>query len=92
MIYRLAYPVEVAGRTISELTLTPKARAFKGFKMRAAADGSTDWEPYAAAEVAIRMAGESTPVLDALHPYDVSELGKLAMSFFASGPLTGKTA
>lgn len=90
--YALKVPVQLGDETISELTLTPVAKAFKGFKQKIAADGSTmEFDAYEAAACAVRMSGQPPALLDKLHPSDMMALGGLAISFFASGQGTGST-
>lgn len=87
--YTLEYPVQFGSELVTELTLTPSAGAFRGFKMTAdAAGGRIDFDPHAAAVVGVRMAGRPDVFADKLDPSDMMALGGLAQSFFASGRQT----
>lgn len=89
--YKLKTPVTLAGVEIKEITLTPKAVAFKGFKQKVYPDGSVEFDNYAAAACAVRMSGHPDALLENLHPTDMTELSTLAMSFFVNGQATGTT-
>lgn len=90
--YTLQYPIEIGGKEISDMTLTPVAEAFKGFKQKVYPDGSVEMDYQAAAAVAVRMTGYPVDaVMKKLDPADMVALGMLAQSFFVSGPPTGKT-
>lgn len=86
--YVLEYPVQFGAELVTELTLTPSAGAFRGFKMVADASGKAEIDPHAAAVVAVRMAGRPDIFADKLDPSDMIALGGLAQGFFASGRKT----
>lgn len=86
--YTLEYPVQFGSELVTELTLTPSAGAFRGFKQSAAADGTIQVDYHASAVVAIRMAGRPDVFVDKLDPADMVALSGLAQSFFASGRQT----
>lgn len=87
--YTLEYPVQFGSELVTELTLTPTAGAFRGF--RQAVDqttGKVELDYHAAAVVAVRMAGRPDVFADKLDPSDMLALGGLAQSFFVSGRQT----
>lgn len=86
--YVLEYPVQFGSELVTELTLTPTAGAFRGFKQTAAPDGSVELDYYAAAVVAVKMAGKPDLFANHLDPADMVALGGIAQSFFASGRQT----
>lgn len=89
--YPLKYPVMLGNEEVKELTLTPVARAFKGFKQKVSGDGGVEFDSYEAAACAIRMTGHPPALLEKLHPEDMMALGGLALGFLAPGQPTGKT-
>lgn len=87
--YTLEYPVQFGKELVTELTLTPSAGAFRGFKQTAATNGTMlEVDYHAGALVAVRMAGRPDVFADKLDPYDMVALSGLAQSFFASGRQT----
>ncbi len=91
MTLELRDPVEFAGEKIAVLTLKPKAKAFKGYSVTAGANGFV-FEPYAAAAVGLKLAGQPAEVLDLMSPSDMFELAQLALSFIVPGLKTGSAA
>lgn len=92
--YELVCPITLAGQEVRELRFRPTARAFRGFeqKVSQSADGITvTSNPYAAAVVACKMAGQPEAFADQLHPADMVALSGIALSFLAAGPPTGRT-
>lgn len=84
--YVLEYPVQFGSELVTELTLTPSAGAFRGFKQAAATNGTMlEVDYHAGALVAVRMAGRPDVFADKLDPCDMVALSGLAQFFFASG-------
>jgi hypothetical protein len=89
--YRLRFPIEFGDETIEELKLRCNGKAMKGFKVMIGADGGVVFEPYAFAELGLRLANQPRAIVDRMHPCDQFGLGMVALGFFIGGPETGRT-
>lgn len=88
--YRLRFPVEFGEDTIEELKLRCNGKAMRGFKVALGADGGVVFDPYAFAELGLRLAGQPRAIVDKMHPCDQFGLGVVALGFFTGGPGIGK--
>ena len=89
---QLKHPVKWGDTEVVEsLELKRTARAMKGFVLPMKGDGTINFEPYACAQVGIRMAGRPDALLDMLDPEDAMELSNVVMGFFVPGRATGST-
>jgi len=78
---KLRVPAQFGKDTISELTLKPSSRALKEFALPMDPSGKIDYQPYACAQVGVRMAGQPMALVDKLDPRDLNEVGQTVLGF-----------
>jgi hypothetical protein len=91
-VYRLEYPVTFGSELIESVQLKPTGRVMRDFKLRIGADGSMEMDIFKLAELALKMAGKPSAVLDKMDPLDITGLSMLVLAFIMPGLKTGKTA
>lgn len=89
---KLSTPVQwLQGTVVEELTLTPRVRDLKNFKMTTLPGGGMVIEPYALASVGLRMAGMPEAFLDKMSIADMNEVASVVLGFLNQPPRTGDT-
>lgn len=93
IIFKLRHPVEFGkdSEPVSELALKRSARAFKEFSLPMQGNGSACYQPYALAQVGVRMGGKADPFLDKMDPEDMQALAQVVLGFLGLGLGTGDT-
>lgn len=78
---------------ITQLVLKPNARALKGVEFKLREDQVIIFEPFAFAQVGLRMAGyneaQLATIVDRLHVADLMEVAMGALGFIGAGRVTG---
>lgn len=78
---KLRDPVQFGSELIEELVFKPSARAFKEFSLPMDQRGKIDYQPYALAQVGIKMAGHPAAVVDKLSVRDMNEVAQAVLGF-----------
>lgn len=89
---KLMHPVSFGQEPVTELTVSPNARFYKGMKLTAA-EGSVTYEPYELAVIGARMAGRPAAerFVDLMHPSDMNALAAVVMGFLGPAQTTGNS-
>jgi hypothetical protein len=88
---KLSEPVAwLQGVTVDVLTLVPRTRDLKNFKVTTAPGGGMVIEPYALAVVGLRMAGMPEAFLDKMCIADMNEVAGVVLGFLNQSPRTGE--
>lgn len=74
---------------VQELDLKWSPAAFRDYALPMREDGTILFQPYALAEIGVKLAGKPRIMVDKLGPEDFMELAQKVMSFFGTGPTTG---
>lgn len=80
---KLEVPVILGEENVEQLVLKPTARAFKELSVPMSGDGKMFYEPYALANVGVRMAGQTTALVDKLDPADMSAIAQAVLGFLS---------
>ncbi len=81
---KLRKPIEFAGKTITEMTLSFSSKALKGFKLEMSPQGVPIFEPYPLLQLGVKLAGYQSVVADMFtNGKDASEVSNAALGFIS---------